>query len=125
MKRASRGGREHAITRILLLMSFAFLLFTACCMVFLYTSVIYLGPQLEEGEPRVGQLYVAMKQLAELPATCNVSFNFGFYLMGSGIFRKGFTDMFKSYFCCMDVGQRAERSRAATNGNNRKNPPYE
>ena len=60
---STKSGREQAITRILLLMSFAFLLFTAGCMFFLYTSVIYLGPQLDGGDPWVGQMYVAMAQL--------------------------------------------------------------
>ncbi|XP_063712892.1 uncharacterized protein LOC134840820 [Symsagittifera roscoffensis] len=97
---ALRTEREQAITRILLLMSFAFLIFTAIAMVFLYYTQLYLAPQLEDGQPRVGQLYVALRQLAELPATWNVSFNFTFYLAGSRIFRKGFTDMLQSYFCC-------------------------
>ncbi|XP_063718086.1 galanin receptor 2b-like [Symsagittifera roscoffensis] len=118
---STKSGREQAITRILLLMSFAFLLFTAGCMFFLYTSVIYLGPQLDGGDPWVGQMYVAMAQLQELPSTANVSFNFSFYLMGSKMFRKGFLDMLQSYFCCRKAGRQAEMTRTGASSNNNIN----
>ena len=52
---------------------------------FLYVSILYLQPQIEGGPKWVAELYVALMQLAELPATANVSFNFALYLMGSKV----------------------------------------
>ena len=46
----------------------------------------------------MGDLYVGLLQLAELPATANVSFNFVMYLLGSKIFRKEFKSMLRKAF---------------------------
>ncbi|XP_075262674.1 uncharacterized protein LOC142354296 [Convolutriloba macropyga] len=101
-----KSGREAAMTRVLLLCSFAFLFFTGITMGFLYVSILYLQPQIEGGPKWVAELYVALMQLAELPATANVSFNFALYLMGSKMFRDACGEMLRNnIFCCIPSGE--------------------
>ena len=87
-----RKGREGAITRILILMSIAFLIFTVATISCGYVALIYLQPKLATGDDSVAVLYALFAHLLELPATMNVSFNFLFYLIGSKLFRNNFVE---------------------------------
>ncbi|XP_075248975.1 uncharacterized protein LOC142341704 [Convolutriloba macropyga] len=100
-KNVNKEGRESAITKILLIVSFAYLIFTALSIIPLYIALFYLEPKLGNNEEWVDHLYSALLQLNELPATANVSFNFVFYILGSRIFRKEFLSMLRQYCCCI------------------------
>ena len=108
-----KKGRESAVTRVLLLVSFAFLFFTAVAMALLYIGLFYVGPKLEQ-DPDDVQLqnwYLILIQISELPAVANVSFNFLFYILGSNIFRNGFFSMLKRL---LHIGQGESQSNVTT-----------
>ena len=77
--------------------------FTALTIVPVYLALFYIEPMLsdesaESGKEWLSDLYVGLLQLAELPATANVSINFLMYLLGSKVFRKEFKGMLKKVF---------------------------
>ena len=99
-KRASsntedRKSREGAITRILLLVSFAFLVLTVVGIIILYEALFYMAPRMND-DPWAACWFTVLMEWSELTGICNVSFNFLFYMMGSKIFRDGFKSMLKS-----------------------------
>ena len=64
-----------------------------------YISLFYIEPILDEDSGAwMSDLYVGLLQLAELPATANVSFNFVMYLLGSKVFRNEFKGMLRKSF---------------------------
>ncbi|XP_063728230.1 uncharacterized protein LOC134855619 [Symsagittifera roscoffensis] len=100
-----KSSRQSAITKVLLLVSWAFLFFTACSAIPIYLVLFYLNPMLDPNTPDDIEHEISNNILlaVELPAVGNVAFNCVFYVLGSKIFRDEFVAMFRKRFCCRKV----------------------